>query len=515
MSKTGAALLRGGISRSLSIAVSMATMLALVPLMVNLLGDRLYGAWLLVGTILGTYGLLDLGLSSAVNRFVAGALGRGDRDDADRYITTAVYLFSIGGVAAIAATVVVALLSHRFIEGSTQEVLLFRNVILVTGVSFALAFPSRGYVGVLEAHLRHDLTSLLETALSLVRVALFVAVLYGGGRLMALAVCAGVLLLLRAAATIRLAHRVHGPTRFRRGYFTWQRVRALFSYSLITFVAQIADLLRTRIFAFIIPHYLGLAAATPYGIAMQLVGAANYLAGAVMATTAPVFSRQEARDDQAAIRWSYLFNYKLACFLAVFLVGMIAVMSRSFILRWVGAERESAVLICHILLVGSFFSIMQIPTIHYMYGTSRHHYFAVANILEGAANLGLSLALVRPYGPAGMAAGTAFAALLSNLIILPLTAGWSLRIGLLRYHLLYTLPNVLRPGLFIGAVYLAASPFLAPDYLRLTIVGGVASLLFVPYIFFVGFNRQERKLLLDSVRKIRGEKKSAAGDPRP
>ncbi len=515
MSQTGAALLRGGISRSLSMAVSMGTMLALVPLMVNLLGDRLYGAWLLVGTILGAFGLLDLGLSSAVNRFVARALGRGDRDDADRYIATAVYLFSIGAAAAFLITIVVALLSRRFVDGPTEEVLLFRNVILVTGLCFALSFPANNYMGVLEAHLRHDLASLLETAISIVRLVLFVAVLYGGGRLMALAVCGGFLLVLRAALVVHLAHRVHGPTRLRRGYFSWQRVRGLFSYSLVTFVAQVADLLRTRIFAVIIPQYLGLAAATPYGIATQLIGAANHLAGAVMATTAPVFSRQEARDDQAAIRWSYFFNYKLACYLAVFLVGMIAVLNRSFIIRWVGAERESAVLICHILLVGSLFSIMQIPTIHYMYGTSRHHYFAAVNILEGLANLVLSLALVQPYGRAGMAAGTAFAVILSKFFLLPLTAGWSLGTNLWRYHLLHTLPNVLRPGVFVGALYLAASPFLAPDYLRLAIVGGVASLLFVPYIFFVGFSRRERNLLLDSIRKIRGERKSAAGDSHP
>ena len=515
MSQTGAALLRGGIGRSLSMAVSMATMLALVPTMVNLLGDRLYGAWLLVGTILGAYGLLDLGLSSAVNRFVAGALGRGDRDDADRYITTAVYLFSVGGAAAGLATIGVALASHRFVEGTPEEAVLFRNVILVTGLTFALAFPSRGYVGVLEAHLRHDLISVLETSLSILRVVLFLAVLYGGGRLMSLAVAAGLLLLLRAVATVRLAHRVHGPTRLGRDFFSRTRVRSLFGYSLITFVAQLADLLRTRIFAFILPKYLGLAAVTPYGIAQQLVGAANYLAGAILATTAPVFSRQQARDDQAAIRWSYFFNYKLACYLAVYLSGMIAVFGRPFILRWVGAEQHPAISICQVLVVASLFGIMQIPTIHYMYGTSRHHFFAGANIAEGGINLILSLVLVGPYGPVGMAAGTACAAGLNNLVLLPLTAGWSLGISLWRYHLLHTLPNVLRPGLFIAVLHFAASPFLAPDYLRLTVVGGVASLLFVPYIFFVGFSRRERNLLLDSIRKIRGERKSAAGDSHP
>jgi O-antigen/teichoic acid export membrane protein len=38
--------------------------------MVHNLGDRMYGLWALAGAFIGCYGLLDLGLSSAVQRHI-------------------------------------------------------------------------------------------------------------------------------------------------------------------------------------------------------------------------------------------------------------------------------------------------------------------------------------------------------------------------------------------------------------------------------------------------------------
>ena len=52
--------------------------LFLMPFVVYSLGDRIYGFWTLASAFIGYYGLLDLGLSSAIGRFIAGAIGAGD-----------------------------------------------------------------------------------------------------------------------------------------------------------------------------------------------------------------------------------------------------------------------------------------------------------------------------------------------------------------------------------------------------------------------------------------------------
>ena len=68
--------LPGSALRVVNLFVGVVISLFLIPFIVHHLGDRLYGFWSLVGTFVGYYGLLDLGLSSAVSQFVCVAIGR-------------------------------------------------------------------------------------------------------------------------------------------------------------------------------------------------------------------------------------------------------------------------------------------------------------------------------------------------------------------------------------------------------------------------------------------------------
>jgi Na+-driven multidrug efflux pump len=93
-----ALVLRGSMAPVVSIATIAGIALTLTPLLVSSLGQRNYGVWVLVGTALEYYGLFDLGLAKAVMRFVSRAVGAGNREDANRYISTGVSLLSSVGL---------------------------------------------------------------------------------------------------------------------------------------------------------------------------------------------------------------------------------------------------------------------------------------------------------------------------------------------------------------------------------------------------------------------------------
>jgi O-antigen/teichoic acid export membrane protein len=54
--------------------MALAISFFMMPFLVRNLGDRMYGIWTLVGSVLGYYGLIDIGLSSAVVRFISRAV---------------------------------------------------------------------------------------------------------------------------------------------------------------------------------------------------------------------------------------------------------------------------------------------------------------------------------------------------------------------------------------------------------------------------------------------------------
>jgi O-antigen/teichoic acid export membrane protein len=78
----------GSVLRVLGLASSTGIALMLTPFVVHTLGDRSYGLWALVTTLSSYYALLDLGLSGAVTRHLAGALGGDNPEECNRIAST-------------------------------------------------------------------------------------------------------------------------------------------------------------------------------------------------------------------------------------------------------------------------------------------------------------------------------------------------------------------------------------------------------------------------------------------
>src|SRR5437870_2424255 len=66
----------------------------LSPFLVRSLGDARYGVWVLLVSIVGYLGLLDLGVRGAVTRYVARFHAAREHDSANRVASTALAVFA-------------------------------------------------------------------------------------------------------------------------------------------------------------------------------------------------------------------------------------------------------------------------------------------------------------------------------------------------------------------------------------------------------------------------------------
>ena len=148
-------IVRGSTSTVLSFSATVAVSFFLMPFMVQSLGDRLYGFWTLVATFVGFYGILDLGLSSAVNRHIAAAIGGRDTEQCNRIFNTGLLLFSALGFVALLVSGLLAGLASVIFD-NPKEASIFWKVILILGANMAVSFPRRVFSGILMAELRHD-----------------------------------------------------------------------------------------------------------------------------------------------------------------------------------------------------------------------------------------------------------------------------------------------------------------------------------------------------------------------
>jgi len=88
------------------------------PYILGKLGATSYGIWALIGSLVGYFGLLDLGVRSAVTKFVASYHSAGNHDGASDVKSAALLAFTMAGFLAIVidGSVYASLFRLRHIE---------------------------------------------------------------------------------------------------------------------------------------------------------------------------------------------------------------------------------------------------------------------------------------------------------------------------------------------------------------------------------------------------------------
>src|SRR5437016_14076512 len=94
----------GSFLRTVNLVATAIVSLLITPVVIHTLGDRLYGIWALVGACIGYYGLLELGLSTAISGYVAAAVGAADHAECNRVVNTALLIRLGLGLLVLAVT---------------------------------------------------------------------------------------------------------------------------------------------------------------------------------------------------------------------------------------------------------------------------------------------------------------------------------------------------------------------------------------------------------------------------
>ena len=484
-------LIKSSFFRVFNLVATILVTFFMMPFVIGSIGDRWYGLWILAGSFTGYFGFLDLGLSTANERFISRALGTGDMEEVNRVFNTCFFLFLIAGIVTIVASVAIAAVT-QYVVDDPNDVYVFRFIILAVGIAMAVSFPVRTYEGVLYAHVKFYVVNIIDTLKLILRTFLLVYFLSRGYGLLTLAIISLSSEILQHMAIVLYVTKRFPEVELRFSAFTRERVGALFGYSVYSFISNVADKLKYHLDAFVITGALGLAMVTHYNIGSRIASYYLLLITAATALVMPIFSTFEGLGDYDQIREKFLFFTKLNTILSVFLGGSILIYGRAFIMRWMGTEYLDSYDVLVALMVGAVVTTVQITSKSLLYGLSKHRMYAFIVIVEGAANLILSLILVQRYGIVGVALGTTIPAVIVNLFILPAYANRVIDMPLWKYAKV-VLAAVLVGGAVHLLSWLAVRNFLMMSYSRIAILGAATSIVFILVNAFVLLSRDERK----------------------
>lgn len=401
------------------LAVNIAVGFFLSPFILHHLGDEAFGLWILIFSLTGYYGIFDFGIRSSLVRYVSKFQATGDKDQLARLVNTSLFTYTCLGLMLVVPTVLGGYYVDRLFHIPPSFLTDARILFLMVGLSLALGFPLGISGGILEGLQRFYLMNWTNIVATLVRAVLIIYVLRHGLGLLSVALITVSLPLITSMVRAVIAQRLLAlPYGWK--YVNKDSLRQVASYGSVTFMIIVAGRLRFKTDAVIIGTFLSATAITHFSIGARLVDYAGETVSSLAQIFTPMSSHFHATGNHDQLRKIFISGNR-ACALVMFpMTVALVVMGKSVIEAWVGSRYvSSSYIVLLVVLIPSTLYQAQSTSNRMLFGMSLHKALGYVVLMEGIANVILSIVLVRPLGIVGDAIGTAIPLTCTAVFFLP------------------------------------------------------------------------------------------------
>lgn len=475
-------LVTGSSLRFITLLANICVAFFMLPYMLDSLGEEIYGMWVIIGSIISFYGMLDLGLSSATQRFFAYELPRGNLEELNKVLSTSFFLFILIGITALVITLISAIVSTYFFENS-HDVFLFRRAFTIIGVGVAISFPFYVFNGVLTANLRYDYSCYIQLVKLFTRTLLFVYLLENNATIVELAVATVVADMMGFMLLYLFSRKLAPDIQIKYSFFDTKRMKKYFNFGGFAVLSSASDNARQTVDSLILGAFTGLSTVAHYNIASMIAIYVFNTLNSIFGLLTPLFTNYHSREQTDIAREKLFFVTKLATIISVLAIGIIASIGGPFISMWVGSGFLDSYYPLIILTTSAVIAGMQIPNRTMLFAIDKHQLYGILNIVEVVLNVVISLALVERYGMVGVAFGSLIPIVIFRFFFQPIYLSKLMNTNLTRHY--FEFIKVFLIGLILHApFYYAVIEFYDKDNFLWVLGGGALYYPFAALLLF-------------------------------
>jgi len=401
---------------------TVAVFMVLTPYAARQLGTEQFGLWSLMWAMAGVLALADMGVSSAVVKFIADARGH---SEPERIRHLAATFFWVQNVLALAVLLITAALLPFLavifeIPQAYQRI--GAIVFAILGLRVASSMPFGLFAGLLVAYRKQGYASLVKAAGTIVYGVGTMLVLRQFPTAVTLAICNISVHIAANILIIVLACRAVPEFSIAPRFFKRALVREISSFSGSAFMVQVSALLYTKVDTFIVQRFLSLASVAHYAVAMQTINRGALFCRQMSSALTPLVAEMKGANDPQAIRLVVRKGTKLNTALTTPLLGGLIWLAGDLIDSWMGPEFSTSVLPLRLLAAAAWIDAVSGISANVLTMTGHQKLMARVIIACQLVNIGLTLLLVRHYGIGGVALASLVASTLAAVATLALAA---------------------------------------------------------------------------------------------
>ncbi len=404
----------------IAMVVGMVIPFFLTPVVVRHLGPTAYGVWILAVSTVAYLNLLDLGLRSAIIRFVSKAEAQNKHEEARSAIGAALWFrFLASAVVAVLSIVLAALFPHFFkVPPDLQRA--GQITVLVCSLGVAITLISGVFGAVLAATHRFDVLSTVGIISVIARAGGVLIILRGGHGLTTLAYWELGVALMSGVAICATALKLYPPCRVRLGRPDVATLKMIWSYSFSMFIILIAGQVIFSTDNMVVGAFMSVGLVAFYSIGGSLTVYSRQIVSGLSTTFTPMASGLEAAGKMDELRRLLIRGTQASLALALPISLALLFRGKTFIGLWMG-QRYSQVsgTVLQILMISQFFTVADVTAGNIMFAIGRQKTVAKCAVVEATLNLSLSILLVKTIGIYGVAWGTSITMAIIHLIFWP------------------------------------------------------------------------------------------------
>jgi O-antigen/teichoic acid export membrane protein len=401
-------ILQGSASNIARVSLSMLVALVLPPLLVHRMAPAEYSAWVLILQCSAYINLLDLGLQTAIGKFVAEYDAIGDRIGSSRILSNS---FAILCASAIVGAMVIAVVAWRvpqiFHQMPAALMGPLRNGILVVGWSTVLALPFSAFLGAFTGLQRYGFPTALAMSSKVLSSAALVTLLLMHGKLLQMAWLLAAFTLATAGGQFfgwrrYVKEQVEFSFELIDRHSAWQ----LTKYCSVLSIWTVAVLFISGLDMVIVGHY-DYKNTGYYGIAGSITNFMLLVIASVFGPLLPAVSSLQSGRTSEQIG-DIVIKATRYCALLICMIGLPVLFGAYPLLSlWVGHDYAiHSALFLEVLVLGNAIRQLGCPYALVVVATGKQHLATISGVVEAMVNICLSIYLVQRIGAVGVAIGT-------------------------------------------------------------------------------------------------------------
>lgn len=460
-----------------------------------------YGVWLLIGGSIFRYApLLNIGLNSAINRYIPIYLAKKNDEGIQRVINTSLFFFTTLAIVLVTVSVVVCCNVGSWFAIKPELVRTAGTLVLVVGFCSAFSMPLQPSTAVLSGLQRYDIINLMMLIMLLLRTTLVVILLLRGYGLLTTGVVFGL-----SEIAVRVLHSVFvrkllPAVSLSLAKIDFRLLREMLAYGINTFLYAMGAIIIYNASILIIGIFMGTVEISRFAFAAAGTILLSQFLQAFTAAIKPAVSDLDARNNEATVKEITFLTQKYSLLLIIPSGCFLVAMGREFLSVWVGSSFEGPVInemavILAILTVGHCLRLAQHSNFLVLVGRGQHKIFGILTALTALLCVSASVVSVKVFnwGLLGIAWSNFLPIALISGVILPIYFNWKMRISALE-----SVHSVWKPAL-LGSLPVVAMiiawKYAAPPNSWLEIGGVVIAAMAMTFIsgWFLSLKKVEQK----------------------